>query len=590
MANPFEENFNRRKLRLERRLRSCPAPLSTSETNIQDIVPKIMNEFNWDKQSPFPIPKNDNQSANAMKQREMVREDQTSIREILKGQLPSWNNLFFDGCFQKPTYHWGILSDLARLYEFWEITPLQWTTLHLRESDKNDQKLLEIIWISEFLDMPGDAILALISHYKNTFVEASQLPKQMSPPTLNGNAQSQSGQIEIHQKDPNGPIHVSTNATNNKNFNYNSDQHMDPRTLLSVIQTVSNIKFSGSLDESINLTLTLFNLACHKFCVPESEKVDLLTYALTGPARTHFLSNMGNINGFSDAEALLKATYNCASRQLQVVRKLEQLRYRKFTTEKGITDTCEGLKALVEHIEMLIPMTPTTYHHEDHKISFLKKAVIDQPWAKLPVKNINALQFNFASFVTALNDSIQGDKELESARLEGEAESMINFTNQAENNSNNDDSTDVVETLLGYLARHPKHFKRRNNMGQQYGKSNPCRRCGAQWSPGHRCTPGSIRTQVRDRIGRGENHVHIISDLLKSIEEPDNASSNDQNSQQNETATHLAEFDQVMKSDGPTPNDETDNQYYTAHISSIMNAESPAHDSHYLGFQKGVDY
>lgn len=100
-------------------------------------------------------------------------------------------------------------------------------------------------------------------------------------------------------------------------------------------------------------------------------------------------------------------------------------------------------------------------------------AFIDQ------VKNIKALQFDFASFVTALNDSIQGDKELETARLRVKGDSMPYFTGHPGNNGEDNAIPNIIKTLLRYLARHLCTLKARNEFSHRLGRFNPCRRCGA---------------------------------------------------------------------------------------------------------------
>lgn len=213
---------------------------------------------------------------------------------------------------------------------------------------------------------------------------------------------------------------------------------------------------------------------------------------------------------------------------------LEQRRFQKFTDEKKITDPSEGLKGLIEHIELLLPPAPEAYQHESHNISFLKKSIIDQSWAKEPIKNINALNYNFSSFITALYDSIQADKELESAKLESDAESIENFTRNEEHLNPSmanthfalraSDDPGSLQTLLGQFVRNPKHLKRNfnpNNWRHQNPSraSNPCRRCGGQWHRGHKCVTGNISDRARNRIRNGENHVHIISELIHEIED-----------------------------------------------------------------------
>lgn len=110
---------------------------------------------------------------------------------------------------------------------------------------------------------------------------------------------------------------------------------------------------------------------------------------------------------------MMRQAYNSAARQLQIFRPLDQLRYRKYISEKHTSDGAEGLKSIVEFVEVLMPLTPTAYYNWSHNASVFKKPVIDQGWVKEPVNNINALQYNFDTFVTALHDSIQAEKELQ---------------------------------------------------------------------------------------------------------------------------------------------------------------------------------
>lgn len=184
-----------------------------------------------------------------------------------------------------------------------------------------------------------------------------------------------------------------------------------------MIQTVSTNNFSANLDESIQQLSMMFQIPSRKFNLPNIEKW-ICTYVLTGPARTHYLHNRMQFNDYIKARAMMLRTYNCVSRQLQVVPILEQLRNPRFMAEKDYTDPAQGLKGLVDKIESPIPLTHPAYHFETHKVTFLKRAVVDQPWAKEAVKNINALNYSFNDFVTALHDTMQVEQELKTAKLE----------------------------------------------------------------------------------------------------------------------------------------------------------------------------
>lgn len=570
----------------------CDTPGTRVESAVQKLTAELIKEYDWASRTPFPIPPDDrnDEAANAL--RRQTQSEQIEIQSLIRSQLPQFPAFFYEGCFQQPTYHWGLLHDLAKVFEFGEIPPVSWASLHLKDSDLQDTKLVELVWLSDFLKVPGDTIMMIIIKYRDSLNIGTKSQVNHNRMEHNFNPRPSHISHSHQQETPDGiEYHFMTEKTNQGHDGLQKPTQnttMDSRTLSSVIQTVSNNKFNGGLDQSIDMLFTMFNLACQKFRVPDMEKLDLLTYAFSGPALNHFLAHKSRCNNFFEAEAMMRQAYNSAARQLQVVRLLEQLRYRKFASEKDVTDAAEGLKQLVEFIERLMPLTPTAYHHSSHKISFLKKAVIDQEWAKEPVKNINALHYDFENFVTALHDSIQAEQELKSAKLEGDAEALVNYVrrNQAANATHltsfaQPNEEDMFNTLLGHFGRNPKDLKC-NSFSRNYPgvhiAPNPCRRCGAQWRPGHRCENGKIKSHVRNRIRNGDNHVHIISDLVNSMEEQTDQQSNNE-LQDDTSSTHLAEFDKLIGNE-PTGT-EIETQFITNQISDVLacdNLDNPEQD------------
>lgn len=71
---------------------------------------------------------------------------------------------------------------------------------------------------------------------------------------------------------------------------------------------------------------------------------------------------------------------------------------------------------------------------------------------------------------------------------------------------------------------------------------------------------------MRDRIKRGENHIHIITDLLQSIEEDDCDEHSDESAETKEGATNLAELDKSMDSISVYIYNEEN--YYKRHITN----------------------
>lgn len=207
---------------------------------------------------------------------------------------------------------------------------------------------------------------------------------------------------------------------------------------------------------------------------------------------------------------------------------------------------------------------------------------MDQPWAKEPVKSINSIQYNFDTFVTALHDSIQADQELQSSKLESEAEALINFlrnkqpTTATHLSTPEMETSDLFETLIGHFGRNPTDLKRRafrRDTQPGYQNANPCRRCGSQWRPGHRCENGQTRSHIRDRLRKGDNHVHIISDLVNSIEEATETSLDEQEDLTNDP--HLAELDRLVGTEDEYDNAATETGFITTHISNILNCKNP---------------
>ena len=62
---------------------------------------------------------------------------------------------------------------------FGEIPQVSWAILKLRENDKNDPKLCQLVWQADFLSVPDDQLMSLITQYRDSFVpgNASQYNK-----------------------------------------------------------------------------------------------------------------------------------------------------------------------------------------------------------------------------------------------------------------------------------------------------------------------------------------------------------------------------------------------------------------------------
>lgn len=77
-------------------------------------------------------------------------------------------------------------------------------------------------------------------------------------------------------------------------------------------------------------------------------------------------------------------------------------------------------------------------------------------------KNINALNYSFNDFVTALHDSIQSEQEMQTAKWEGDPEELVNHIhpNQQTHYVPGRSGSDLLDKLLDHFARHPKYVNK----------------------------------------------------------------------------------------------------------------------------------
>lgn len=82
-----------------------------------------------------------------------------------------------------------------------------------------------------------------------------------------------------------------------------------------------------------------------------------------------------------------------------------------------------------------------------------------------------------------------------------------------------------------------------------------------------------MKSFVRDRIRRGDNHVHIISDLVSSDQSESQHDDADSDAE-TEAKTHLACFDELT-SPNSVEDTVTEGHYMTNIISDFLSAENP---------------
>lgn len=82
--------------------------------------------------------------------------------------------------------------------------------------------------------------------------------------------------------------------------------------------------------------------------------------------------------------------------------------------------------------------------------------------------------------------------------------------------------------------------------------------------------------------------MQIISDLVQTVDQMEKNHGNEDE----ESNTHLEEFDRMMTENDEEPEEEVDgeNHYYTTQISNYVNSNSPKHDTLLTDFRMGARY
>lgn len=286
----------------------------------------------------------------------------------------------------------------------------------------------------------------------------------------------------------------------------------DIRKSNNVNQFFEDRKFTGDIMQSMDFYLRDYHVCYRQYKLTRQQKADYFVNILDGPAQTFFFNNVDDNMPFESMAKLMMNEYNSDARQQQVKGKLDTLCLHSYMAEHEITSTTEGLSSMANFIEDLLPQCPPYTRSEGNKIEILRKAVLQFECSKSAVQSIVSSGYTFNRFVTALNEGIQLQNEME----------LLNK------------SSIEHDTLYQQYGRHPNHVKNnrpafserpKNKPRAPYNRSfeearqrNECYKCGDHWPRGHRYGAGAIRDTIRDRLRNGHQSVHIIHDLVSELE------------------------------------------------------------------------
>ncbi len=363
------------------------------------IVQKAISILEYYKESP-------GHEGNIIYEAEDVRND-------LVDELPTSLKIFTDEFFHLPTTPMVLLYEIATLYGFAYIDPSDTRLAQISKTDLEDRKIIVLTWFAFLLDCDPNLVKGLVDRFKNSrgsvnlrFTENNiQSDKSLCQDrenihdvekksnyqteiTANNNI-NDSKNDEFKETVINHPkatnIYTGNSEENkntfidengkrylglsNSNTNYNSHTEEKLDTNASKISSImSTKKFTGELTQSIEKTITYFEIVSKQYHLSDGLMVDYFIYALGGPAETFFLNNRNDEMTYKEIKKLLLKEYNSDARQIQVKGKLDVIRLSNVMTEYCIKDLSTGLRKLVSLIEDLVPQCHPDFRTESHKI------------------------------------------------------------------------------------------------------------------------------------------------------------------------------------------------------------------------------
>lgn len=525
------------------------------------------------------------------------------VIESLSLMLPSPQSVFTDDYFNKPMYPIKVLYNIAKFYGFADVDEEYLTGICIREYEKDHKAIGMQVWICFVLGIEPSFARSVVDRFQQAYISPPALPFSVIPPVsapaqppaepeqntmLNEAAMPRATVTDDHTTITQGlrghqPRVLSANdarrpwRSENQSDRNAGREGADTRKAYYVSQHFSARKFSGALEQSVDLWLRDYEACSDQHQLTSWQKAEYFLNILEGPARTFLLEHRVPEMSYDEIAELMRRKYDSDSRQLQIQSTLECLNFDTFMSEKSLASHSEGLAKLVEDIEQLTTQCPQGFRSDANKIRFLRKAVLHCEWALAPIRNIVSHRYEFHSFVTALHESLQLSNELKNARSDSYGTHVIDDmdTDETHYQRYGRNPRDVLkhgptDPLRGNPSHRvqpsfgpnsgfrgparPVHGNPKDRGELRHGRTfaearmrGECFKCGASWTPGHRCASGAIEARMRARLSQGASPVHLVRDLVVGME-----------SEQQETEAYigsegdnaaLQEFDQALRMD-----------------------------------------
>ena len=164
-------------------------------------------------------------------------------------------------------------------------------------------------------------------------------------------------------------------------------------------------KFGGTKDQWWPDFVSTYNLVCCDYALSPRLKLQYLHNLLTGAAKVFLLDKVLPVaSTYEDAVDHVHREYHPVVQQKQMKNDLSNLRL-SYLVGKGMTVDL-ALVQVYKRVSSRSRMVPAAYQGEEHRVAFLRGAVIGCTWATEPLSRIDTHNLSFQQLYTELSSSL----------------------------------------------------------------------------------------------------------------------------------------------------------------------------------------
>jgi len=169
-------------------------------------------------------------------------------------------------------------------------------------------------------------------------------------------------------------------------------------------------KFSGTPDQAWHEYMAGYRQVMRDYDLPPELQLRLLHNLFGGEAKRYYDAHVdGAVATISEAFVKVSEEYNTPVRQTAVKNRLSALRVSQFTA-LGQSEK-QALESIRSTITRFAPQLPLTHRADEHKVDFLRHAVVGMRWADNAVSRIPVDKPSFQRLFLQLDAALEQQEE-----------------------------------------------------------------------------------------------------------------------------------------------------------------------------------